>query len=250
MIDKDVVEKLKSVDGDIGLYIKFLDSEDKMIDFKSDKQFWAACVIKISVVCELYRQVKERIIDLNKRIKIKEDSVVKGTGVIHLLQEREYSIKDLVTLMMTISDNTATNELIDLISFEKVNEFIQTYGLKNTTLKHKMMIVAGRGPNLTTAKDVGILLEKLYNKELNGSEEILDLMNECKERERICRYIPGSVKVSHKDGSLNDGVHDVGIIFSKNPFIFVFLSDDLKDKEETKQILSEIAKMCFDYSND
>lgn len=112
-----------------------------------------------------------------------------------------------------------------------------------------MMIAAGRGPNLTTAEDMGKLLEMLHNNKLGGSKQLLRVMNEVTLRTRIPAKIPNDIKIPHKEGSLKEAVHDVGIVYGENTFIFYFLSDDQKDKEKTHAVLSSLAKECFYYKN-
>jgi beta-lactamase class A len=111
------------------------------------------------------------------------------------------------------------------------------------------MIKAGRGPNLTTTEDMAKLLNLIYSGKIKGSAELLDIMNEEQDRRRMPLYLPDDIKVAHKTGSLNDGLHDVGIVFAKNPFIFCFMSDDLTDKVAATMICAECAKLCFDFSS-
>ena len=81
-----------------------------------------------------------------------------------------------------------------------------------------------------------------------GSKEVLELMQEQVDRTRIPLYIPNDVKISYKNGSLQQAMHEVGIVYSKNPFIFCFFSDDQKNKRKTNEVLSKCAKDCFNYS--
>ena len=58
------------------------------------------------------------------------------------------------------------------------------------------------------------------------------------------------IDISYKNGSLEQAVHEIGLIRSKNPFIFCFYSDDQNDKRATSEVLSRCAKLCFDYSQE
>ena len=150
--------------------------------------------------------------------------------------------------MLDISDNAGTNEIVDIIGWENVEKYMHQLGLLNTTFRHKMMIKAGRGPNFTTAQDITMLLEKLYNNEIPGATQILTILKQQQDRRRIPLLLPNDIEISNKTGSLEKAVHDAGIIYTKNPFIFVFLSDDQEDKILTNEVLSNCAKLCFDYS--
>jgi len=239
---------LNSLSGDVGFYVKFFDTHEE-IKYNERGQFWAASVIKIPILVEFYRQVSEERIDPSERVSVKEENRVDGSGVIKLLDaSTNFTLKDLCTLMIAVSDNSATNELIDFVGWENIGAYMQSLGLGDTTFKHKMQIKAGRGPNLTTAFDIALLLEKLHKKELSYSEEILNMLNETRLRDRIPVLLPNNIFLPHKTGSLPEAVHDVGIVYSKRPFVFTFLSDNQKDKVITKQTCANCAKLCFDYS--
>jgi len=246
-LKSNLEDNLNQLDGEVSLYVKLLNSGE-IFSLNESHQFWAASVIKIPLVVEFFRQVKTGAHDLKKRVVIKPENIVKGSGVVHLLDAgNAYTTGDLVKLAMILSDNAATNEVIDLVGWENVEKHMKELGLESTTFRHKMMIKAGRGPNLITTKDVSLLLEKLFEDELPYSKDILDILSEEKLRDRIPKYIPNDIKISHKTGSLSEAVHDVGIVFSDNPFIFCFLTDNQKNKELTKETVGKCAKLCFDY---
>ena len=240
--------RLSSIEGSVGLYIKFLDT-NQIYKTNENAQFWAASVIKIPIALTFFKKIENNNNKLSERLVIDNENYVKGSGITKLLDKGiNLTYKDLVTLMLVASDNTATNQLIDFISWESVEKYMKELGLLNTTLRHKMMVTAGRGPNLTTPLEIGFLLEKMYRNELIGSSVILEIMQEQLDRTRIPFYIPNDVKISYKNGSLPEAMHEVGIIYSKNPFIFCFLSDNQKNKKVTNEVLSNCAKDCFDYS--
>jgi beta-lactamase class A len=64
----------------------------------------------------------------------------------------------------------------------------------------------------------------------------------------IPKFLPKTVEIAHKTGELPQSLHDAGIVYSKNPFIFVFLSEGIESREEAGQILAECSKACYDYS--
>jgi len=241
-------DRLSALEGAVSLYAKFINSNHEY-KYNDDKQFWAASIIKIPIALTFYKSFSKKNIALSDRLKIDDDNFVDGSGIMNLLDKGlELTYKDLITLMLVVSDNTAANQIIDFIGWESVGDYMKQLGLKDTKFKHKMMIKAGRGPNLTTAQDIGTLLEKMYNDELPGSREILKIMQEQLDRTRIPLYIPNDIKISYKNGSLAEAMHEVGIVYSRKPFIFSFFSDDQKDKRKTNEVLSTCAKDCFDYS--
>ncbi len=231
--------------GPFGLYVNFL-SNNNEIKINENVQFWAASVVKLPIACVVYKNIS----DLTKRIKIKPENYVEGTGVIKLLDRSdEFTIKDLLNLMVAATDNTATNELVDLVGRESIESYMKELGMKDSTFRHKMFISAGLGPNLTTVADVHTLLIKLYRNEIADAAELVGIMKKQQDRRYMPLYLPNDILLAHKTGSLTDGIHDVGIVYAKKPFIFVFLSDDQPDKLETARVVSQCTKICFDYAN-
>lgn len=249
-LKEKLANELSRIEGQKALSVKFLNTEEA-ITVNEKLQIWAASVIKIPIACEFFRQEHEGHFDKNRKTRLQQENRVDGTGILKMLDpEDEFTYLDLVKLMLVLSDNAATNEIIDLIGWENVEKFTKSIGLEATTFRHKMMIAAGRGPNLTTSADMAKLLEMLHQKTLSGAEEIINILKHHYDRSRIPLLIPNKIEIAHKFGSLPEAMHDVGIIYSKNPFVFVFLTDDQKDKHLTNEVLSKCAKYCFDYSEE
>lgn len=247
-ISETLLNELNLLTGSVALSIKDLKSGDTF-HYNQDFQFWAASTIKVPIALTFFSKQANDFPDLNKKIQIEEDNFVLGSGIVKLLDHiNYYSFKDLITFIFTVSDNTATNQLIDYVGWQEIDKFMQSIGMINSTLKHKMMIAAGRGPNLTTSRDMLHILEMMYFNKLKGSEVILEAMCEQIDRTRIPRYIPNSIKIAHKFGTLPKAVHEVGIVYSKNPFIFCFFSDEQQNKELTTNILSKCAKLYYEYT--
>ncbi|MBD3366302.1 hypothetical protein GF360_03105 [candidate division WWE3 bacterium] len=247
-LETALTEKLNSLKGHVALYVKFLNSRETF-SYNSEKQFWAASVIKVPLACTFYKKASENLIDPQERASVSKDNYVLGSGIVKLLnKETKFTYEDLITFMLTVSDNTATNEIFDAAPQEDVEKYMQSLGLNSTTCRHKMMIPAGKGPNLTTVADMGLLLEKLYKKELPYSQKILQIMTEQLDRTRIPLYIPNNISIAHENGSLEKAMHAVGVVYAKSPFVFSFLSDDQEDRSKTNKVLSECAKICFDYA--
>jgi beta-lactamase class A len=232
-LSKKLNKELSKLNQYVGLKVKYLDSGQEFTH-NEKKQFWAASLIKVPLACTVYKQVEEKKLDLAARYKIARENVVDGSGIAKLFDPgTEFTLHDLNVLNLTISDNSATNQLVDIVGWESVEKYMHELELNNTAFKHKMQIKAGRGPNLTTAEDMSLLLEMMYKDQIPGGHGLLEIMKHSGLRNRIPRFIPNEVLISRKPGSLYEGVHDVGIVHSKEPFIFCFLSDDQEDKTLT-----------------
>ncbi len=249
-LEAQITNELKTLPGDVGLVVKFL-TLDKTITYNEQHQFWAASVIKIPIAITFFSKYENNSQVLHQKRKVKPENMVLGSGVVHLLDsEAEYTILDLLKLMIILSDNAATNELLDIVLPEDIEKHMHELGLANTTVRHKMFIKAGKGPNYTTPTDISLLLEKLYKNDLSGSEQVLEIMTETVKRDGIPLYLPNDVRIAHKTGSLPNAVHNVGIVYAKKPFIFAFFSDDQADKLKTAGVLARCAKLCFDFSQE
>ncbi len=247
-LENQISIQLDKLGGDFGLHIEFLKTNE-VFSKNTQLQFWAASIIKIVIACTYFKQLADLKFDAKTRVVINESNFVLGSGVLKLIDRtNSYTYNDLVTLMLAVSDNSATNELIDILGIDNIEDYIKELKLANTTLKHKMMIKAGKGPNFTTAADQALLLKLLYKNSIPESTEVLTLMKEETDRRRLPLLIPNAIEIAHKTGSLEQAVHNVGIVYSKNPFIFSFLSDDQLDKQLTTNVLATCAKLCYDYS--
>ena len=136
-------------EGVMGISIKDLNSGDEF-SVNSDERFMTASAIKIPVLIELLRKAKSGELDLNERVTISNDLKVGGSGVLKELGDgtETMTIRDLATLMIIVSDNTATNIMIDIADMDDVNAVLEGLGLKVIRIRRKMQdfeaIKAGR----------------------------------------------------------------------------------------------------------
>jgi beta-lactamase class A len=124
----------QDVDGVIGVYIKDLGSGAE-IAHNADTPFPMASVVKVPILHELYRQTEASSVDLNKRTLFAAHHLVPGSGI---LQDLDFglapTLKDLATLMITVSDNAATDLVIEQIGLAQVEAAMQALGLTSTTI--------------------------------------------------------------------------------------------------------------------
>src|SRR5439155_1192337 len=148
------------VDGVVGYAVLDLTSGDR-IGHLSDETFPTASTIKIAIVYELFEQVEEGKIRLADTIALDRSKAVGGTGVLIHMGTPTLSILDYATLMVTLSDNTATNVLIDRLGMENVAVRATALGLTHTKLRRHMMDTAAarRGDeNVSTPNELVRLL--------------------------------------------------------------------------------------------
>jgi beta-lactamase class A len=246
-LQNQVNDELNKLNGQVALEARFIKTNDR-IAFNDSLAFWAGSVIKIPIALAVFKQVQDKRFNLIDRMKIDQANCVDGSGIAKLFdKDTELTLHDLTVLMLTISDNSATNQLIDVIGWESIEAYMKILGLNKISLRHKMMIKEGRGPNLITAQDMSFLLEKMYRNELPGSKDILDIMKHEQDRSRIQKGVLKGIEVASKLGSLEKAHHSAGVVYVKNPFTFVFLSDDQEDKMMTNAVLVKCVELCSEY---
>lgn len=257
-IRKMIREELKERPGNYSLYFKDLASgENIFIDI--NKVYPAASIIKIPIIIEVFRQHEEGILNLDRLMEIPPEVKVDGSFVLQELRENiQFSIKDLAVLMIILSDNTATNILIDLLGMGNINFTIRNLGLKDTILQRKMMDFTAREAgkdNFTTARDIGSLLEGIYRGEIPGlsrssTEEIFRILTRQVYRDNLSFYIPEKYwkEIGSKTGTLAGIIHDASIFaLDQARYVLVMMSENLSENSIGKEILAKVSKLIFDY---
>jgi|SRR5690625_2772087 len=127
---------LEEVPGTYGIAIKHLETSEEVF-INEDMQFEMASCFKVPVMATIYRDYKAGKIDLKDYVRLKDEDRRSGSGVLESLDTgAKLSIKDLVVLMMIVSDNVATDLLMNLAGKENINAYMKELGLTNTTVIH------------------------------------------------------------------------------------------------------------------
>jgi beta-lactamase class A len=252
--ERDVQEIIEEVDGVVGLTIRNL-SSGEALSVNGDMVFTQASAIKLPLLFELFRQVEEGRYTLDAPIALEESGITSGSGVLRYLSPGRVtmSLRDCATLMVIVSDNTATNMLIDQAGMSSVNQTMSRLGLTNTKLQRKMMDedawLADR-ENLSTPNEQARLLEAIFKQEVlsrESTEALLEILSIPKSS-RIRPLLPPGTRVAHKTGSVPGVVVDVGIVYlTDSPFIVSAMANWLTDPGKAEQAISRIALVAYDY---
>lgn len=252
MIGKVIENALKSMEGDFSVILKDLRSGKVLFEKNAERQIASASTIKMLIMVEAYRCFAAGKLDLNEKIGISNAQKVEFS-LISEMNTNQYTVKDLILLMMTISDNTATNVLIDLLGMEDINNTSKELGLRGTILQRKMMdfeaAKEGR-QNLTIPRDLLMLLEKLYKYEIltpSACDEMLKIMSTAINRDFMIRDLPADIKCAHKPGELDGLNHDVGIIYAPSgDFALGIFATGLKDNILGRNYIAYLSKEIFE----
>ncbi|MEH7275293.1 serine hydrolase [Neobacillus vireti] len=251
-----IQEELNGFHGRIGLAIEIEDS--KPIHLNSQAVFQSASLIKMPILLSILLANHKGQIDLQQQFTILNDNKVEGSGVLQALSNGlTLSVKDLMTLMIIVSDNTATNILIDLLGIEAINATLQEMGLKQTKLNRKMMDFAAiyKGEDNQTTPEEMVHCLKMVNQfneyfGINGPPNIAkEMLKHQQFREKLPALVDEvKITVFNKTGELSDVEHDCAIFDCQGRIGYVaVLMDRLNDQVMAKQTIRNIGKHISDF---
>jgi beta-lactamase class A len=262
----------RSINATWGIYVKSLDTGEE-IAIDADRQMETMSTIKIPLMIEAFEQIKAGKFQLTDKYTLAGDDIRPGTGIIQRLDPGAVlSVKDLITLMIIVSDNTATDVLYRMVGGpEAVTRRMQAMGLKMThpvnngstwfaalraAPNPEAFYREGKHPyGLSTPREMGALLEKMERGELvdkSSSDLMLQIMRGQVYRSRIPRYIT-SYRVPHKTGDFLPFVgDDVGMLEmtgapSKTIIVSIFTGNHFGSGEALENGIGLVAKEVGDY---
>jgi len=253
MLEEKIREFISGQKGNIAVVVKDLSNNDT-IKINENLVFPSASTIKLSIMSELFNKVNEGIYRLNDVIEINEKMKTNGDGILKELNSgHKFTLEEICTLMIIVSDNMATNILIDLLGMDNINTAIKNLGLQDTKLQRKMMDsqAAKEGKeNLITAEDFAHILELIYKGEnINAkfSELMLNILKRQQVRGRLDLYLPEEVVIAHKTGDLDYLEHDGGIVYLPDKeYIICVLTNQTESNKEGREIIGKISRLVYE----
>src|SRR5438309_7655290 len=247
---------IKEVDGKLDgvLAVAILDlSTDQKYLLHADEAMPTASSIKIAILAELYRQAQQGKVKLTEFYTLQQSDMVGGSGITRVLTPgmTRLTLRDVAGLMISVSDNSATNVVIDRIGMENVNALLDSLGLTHTRLRRKMMDleVASEGrENIATPREMMMLLEDLYrakilNKQM--TDDFFELLSIHKES-YIPRELPEDLRIANKPGELEGVRNDSGIVFTGNrPFVISVMTTYLHREKDGGEAIIRIATAAY-----
>ena len=227
-LEKSILDIDRSLDGVMGVAIVDLTDGHKYLLHANDV-YPQASSIKICVLAELYRQAQQGKLKLTDLYTVNAADLVQDSDIMGGLTPgvTQITLRDLATMMVAVSDNSATNVLIDRVGMDNVNAFLKAQGLRNTRLRRKMMdlkaATEGR-ENVSTPNEMLNLLQALYRGEILNKEMTDDFFKVLSTHKDswIPRNLPDDLKIADKPGSLEGVRNDSGVIFvDKRPSSYV-----------------------------
>ena len=235
--------------------LSFLDlTTGENISIDGDRCVPSASTIKLLIMAELMDRVRTGSLSLDQKITITPEMKTGGDGILKELEPgHSFSLKEILTLMIIVSDNQATNILIDLLGMDAINARGKTLGLKNTILGRKMMDSEARKQgrdNFISANDMAAILRAIYEERLidvEASKTMLDILLRQQQSGRLQLYLPEEVPVAHKCGDLDYLENDGGIIYAEgHPYILVVLTSSMPSNKEGREVIGTLSKIVYD----
>jgi beta-lactamase class A len=250
-VRRNVERSVEAFDGVAGVTLVDL-TTDRRLEVHGDMQFPTASTIKIHLLAVLEQLHHDGALDLNARVEIVD--TVPESGVLGCLDDTvELSWRDVANLMIIASDNTATNMIIDLIGFERIAEFFNSWNLKETTLKRKMqdhVAVAAGIENLASPRDMVRVLKLLWSGVGFGAgvaDECLRVLKKPK-KSSFRSSLPPHLVMANKPGALARVRCEVGIIFlPRRPFALAVMTKyGPVESEGHARWVSDVARTMYD----
>jgi beta-lactamase class A len=239
------------LDGVIAVAIEDLSSGHTLF-LNPDEILPQASSIKIAVLAELYHQHQEGKLKLDDPYTVNASDLVPDSNIMGGLTPGVTRVtnRDLATMMVAVSDNSATNVLIDRVGMENVNAFLESLGLHQVRLRRKMMDLkaAAEGrENVATPREMMALLDALFrSKALNRglTDDFFRILATPKDS-WIPRYLPEDLKIANKPGTLEGVRTDSGVIFTSRPYILCVMTTYLRNERDGEEAIAQISRAAY-----
>jgi beta-lactamase class A len=271
-LEENIERITHSINAQWGIYAKCLETGEE-VTLNADRPAETMSVIKIPLMVEAFREIDEGRFKLTDRVTLEDAAKRPGTGVLKSLDAGDsITIKDLLTLMMIVSDNTATDLLFDKVGgAEPVNRLMERYGLHSIhatgpTSTWFAALRAAPSPaefhrqnkapfGLTSPRDMGKLLEMIETGKAvskPSSDQMLEMMRGQLYRTRLPKYVSGFI-IPHKTGDFLPYVaNDVGIFESprRHVVVCVFTSGHYGSGAYLEDAIGRIGELIANHFSD
>ncbi|HZS10242.1 MAG TPA: serine hydrolase [Blastocatellia bacterium] len=247
----EITKIISAHDGMMGAAIKDLTSGEEIL-INENLTFPTGSSIKIPILIELHKQAAAGKYKLTDQRWVEKKDQVGGSGVINNFGDHTSSLSlgDLAVLMIALSDNTATNMLIDQVGMTNVNQTLDELGLKQIRLRRRMIdqAASARGDeNTATPREAVRLMEMLYRGEAVSralSDAVLKTLRLPKSSP-IPKLLP-PVEIANKPGNIEGASCDWGLVFVPNrPYAIAVMSN--YNGEGADEAIAKISKLAYDY---
>ena len=236
------------LDGVMGVAIEDLTTGDHFL-LREDEVFAQASSIKIAVLGDLYLQAEQGKLKLTDLYTVQSSDLVPDSDIMGGLTPgvTRLTLRDLATMMVAVSDNSATNVLIDRVGMPNINAMLDSLGLTHTRLRRKMMDLQaakeGR-ENISTPREMMTLLDAVYHGKVLNKEStaaFFEMLGTNKDS-WIPRDLPADIKIANKPGSLEAVRNDSGVVFVEGrPYVICIMTSFLRNERDGEEAISRVS---------
>jgi len=267
-------KRIAGFEGTVSLYAKNLDTGES-IGIHATDPVRAASTIKLPIMMSVFDAVAKGKAKRTDTLAVTAAEKVSGSGVIgaEFSDGVQLPLRDVLHLMIVLSDNTATNMILERFTADAVNSYLDSIGIKTTRSMRKVRgdgnqlktpagySAAGKLPEnqkyglgVSTPRDMVTILEKLERGEIvspEASREMLAIMKRCQDNTGVRRRLPG-VSIANKTGALDALRSDVALVYSKGGRIAMAITVDDMPKPDWSPdnpgstLIADLAKMLTD----
>lgn len=250
-LDDKIQNAIKDFSGRVWIYAKNLDT-GKDYALRADEQVRTASTIKLAIMSEVFHQVAQGKIHWNDELILTKELKQGGTGVLSEFSDNtKIDLQTALHLMIVVSDNTATNLVIDKVGTDNVNAYVDSLGLHQTRSLRKIgggneakvlteqPLYKNFGLGVSSPRDMIKLLEMMENGQVvskDASAEMLNIMKRQQYKDGIGRGLPDTIQSASKSGALDRLRSDIGIIYTRHGRIAMAITtDDMMEVSYTQE---------------
>jgi beta-lactamase class A len=248
----------RRLDGVLGVAILDLTSGQELL-VRPDEVFPQASSIKITVLAELYRQAEQAARGASGNVALTDQYIVRTEDLVDESDimggltpgTTRLTLNDLATMMVAVSDNSATNVLIDRVGMANVETFLDRQGLRQTHLRRKMMDLhaAAEGrENVSTPREMMTLLERLYRGQILSKpwQDRFFQMLSTHKTGYLTHDLPDELRVSNKPGWLEGVSNDSGVVFLEHrPYVICVMTTYLASERRGEEAVASISAAAY-----
>jgi beta-lactamase class A len=260
----DAVRRIIEASGaEVAVAFRTLDGRDELL-IDADTRVHAASTMKVAVMIDLFRQVREGLTSLDEPLPIQNRfrSIVDGSAYtlsegddsdreVYAAVGRTMTLRQLCELMITVSSNFATNLLIEKLGVDQIRSTVKRLGADAVQVlrgvEDDKAYREGLN-NTTTARGLMILFEKLARGEAvdrASDAAMIDILKRQKFKDAIPAGVPAGVSVAHKTGNITRIHHDAGIVFASRPYVLVVLVRGIEDQKKSGALIAQVSRALF-----
>lgn len=251
---RTVLEVAEETPGRLGCHVCGAAGEP-WASHRADERFSTASVIKVPILAALAASVDAGEHRWDEVVPVNANDAAGGSGVIQYLSRPEYTLHDIATLMIIVSDNRATNLVIDLLGMKQTNDYLRRAGWPGTTLGRRMFDFDARArgrDNFSTPLETADLFVRLLAGTLlspAATDVALRILRAQQSHDKLPAWLPPETPAAHKTGELPGVQNDSGILFlPSGPVIAAVYTNDLAAEAAGRLAIQRIGRAIVEAS--